>query len=36
LDEKSGATALVLPGLMAGWLACRLAGWPAGQQTKYC
>jgi len=32
--EKSGAIALVLPGLMAGWLAGRLAGWPAGRQTE--
>jgi len=30
LCEKSGAVALVLPGLMAG----RQAGWLAGQQTK--
>jgi len=30
LDEKSGAIALVLPGLMAGWL----AGRQAGSQTK--
>jgi len=29
LCEKSGAIALVLLGLTAGWLAGRLAGWPA-------
>jgi len=28
LCEKSGAKALVLPGLIAGWLAGRLAGRP--------
>jgi len=30
LGEKSGAIALSLPGLMAGWL----AGWLAGRQMK--
>jgi len=42
LNEKSGAIALVLPGLTAGWLSGRLvirqAGYPtgrlAGQQTR--
>jgi len=29
LCEKSGAIALVLPGLTAGWLAGCLAGWLA-------
>jgi len=29
LCEKSGAIALVQPGLMAGWL----AGWQAGRQS---
>jgi len=31
LGEKSGAIALVLPGLMAGRLAVRLAGRPADE-----
>jgi len=30
LCEKSGAIALVLPGLTAGWLAGWLAGYPEG------
>jgi len=30
LGEKSGAVALVLPGLTAGWL----AGWLAGKQNR--
>jgi len=38
LGEKSGAIALALPGLTAGWLADWLvgwlAGWLAGWQTK--
>jgi len=29
LCEKSGVIALVLLGLMAGWLAGRQVGWPA-------
>jgi len=33
LGEKSGAIALVQPGLMAGWLAGWLAGWQAGRQS---
>jgi len=34
LCEKSGAIALVLPGLTTGRLAGWLAGWLAGRQTK--
>jgi len=34
LSEKSGAIALVQPGLTAGWLAGRQAGRQAGSQTK--
>jgi len=34
LCEKSGAIALVLLGLTAGWQAGCLVGWLAGQQMK--
>jgi len=34
LCKKSGAIALVLPGLTAGRLAGWLAGWPAGRRDS--